>query len=77
MKYLLLFTIGLFVLIFRLNAQTRAELEEQRKKTLDEISYVDNLLKTTARERSESLASITMIGKKLTLRESVIEGMKN
>jgi hypothetical protein len=35
-----------------LMAQSRADLEAQRKKTLEEISYVDNMLKTTAKEKS-------------------------
>ncbi len=56
--------------------QTRVELDARRKKTLEEISYVDNLLKTTAKERTESVNAVKIIGKKLTLRETVIEGMK-
>ena len=35
--------------------QGRAELEERRKKTLEEINYVDNLLKTTSKEKSEGM----------------------
>lgn len=56
--------------------QTKSQLEEQRKKTLEEISYVDNLLKTTARERTESMNAVNIIGRKLTLRESVISGLR-
>lgn len=59
-----------------MTAQTRSDLEAQRKKTLDEISYVDNLLKTTSKERSESINDVKIIGRKLTLRESVINGMR-
>lgn len=59
-----------------LSAQTKAELEEKRKKNLEEISYVDNLLKNTAREKSESMSAIKIIGKKLNLRESVILSMR-
>jgi murein hydrolase activator len=75
MKYLILliFFLGFTV---TLNSQTKAELEDKRKKTLDEISYVDNLLKTTAKEKSESMNDIKIIGKKLTLRETVIGGMR-
>lgn len=75
MKYLILL---IFFLGFTLtlNSQTKAELEDKRKKTLDEISYVDNLLKTTAKEKSESMNDIKIIGKKLTLRETVIGGMR-
>lgn len=56
--------------------QTRSDLEAQRKKTLEEITYVDNLLKTTAKEKSESMNAVKIIGRKLTLRESVISGMQ-
>ena len=57
-------------------SQSRAELEEQRKKNIEEISYVDNLLKTTSRERSESVKSLSIISNKLVLRERVLSGMK-
>ena len=57
-------------------SQSRAELEEQRKKTIDEISYVDNLLKTTSKERQESLKSLSMVSNRLALREKVLTGMK-
>jgi murein hydrolase activator len=56
--------------------QTKAELEEKRKKTLEEIAYVDNLLKTTTEEKSQSMNDIKIIGNKLILRESVIIGMR-
>jgi len=57
--------------------QTKAELEEQRKKTLEEISYVDNLLKETGREKSESMGQLKIIGSKLNLRENVIKGLRD
>jgi septal ring factor EnvC (AmiA/AmiB activator) len=60
-----------------LNAQSRADLEERRKKTLEEINYVDNLLKNTSKQRNESLNAVKIIGKKLNLRESVISGMQS
>ncbi len=55
--------------------QTRTDLEEKRTKTLEEIEYVDNMLKNTAREKSEGLNALKILGNKLTLRESVIAGM--
>lgn len=58
-------------------AQNKAELEERRTKTLNEIAYVDNLLKSTSREKTESMSAIRMIGNKLILRESVIRGMRD
>ena len=72
MRYLL----GLFLLSFLflsgLNAQTKKELEDKRNKTLEEIVYVDNLLKSTQKEKTESINAIKIIGNKLTLRETVI-----
>jgi murein hydrolase activator len=56
-------------------SQTRSELEEQRQKTLEEITYVDNLLKNTEKQKSESLNSLRMLGKKVNLRENIISGM--
>jgi murein hydrolase activator len=77
MKYLLLiFSILLFIGNC-LNGQTKAELEAKRKATLDEITYVDNMLKSTAKQKEESLNAIKIIGNKLNLRESVIRGMRD
>ncbi|RPI72713.1 MAG: hypothetical protein EHM47_07640 [Ignavibacteriales bacterium] len=77
MKYLVLL-ISFLVLNFTcLEAQTRADLEAQRKKTLEEIEYVDGLLKNTARERTESVNSLRILGSKLNMRESVIKGMSD
>jgi septal ring factor EnvC (AmiA/AmiB activator) len=59
-----------------MRGQTKAELEERRAKTLGEIAYVDNLLQTTAKEKTESINAIKIIGNKLSLRESVIRGMR-
>jgi len=69
-------TIIFFSICISLIGQTKAELEEKRLKTLGEIAYVDNLLKTTAKEKTESMNAIKIIGKKLSLRESVIRGMR-
>lgn len=75
MKYLCLIII-ILVLTNGLYAQTKAELEEKRKATLDEIVYVDNMLKTTAKKKEESMNAVKIIGNKLNLRESVIRGMR-
>jgi murein hydrolase activator len=76
MKYLVLLVITFYSFYTSLNGQTKADLEEQRKKTLGEIAYVDNLLKTTSKEKKESIDAIKIIGSKLSLRESVIRGMR-
>ncbi len=57
--------------------QSRAELEDRQKRTLDEISYVDKLLKSTSKEKIESINSVKILGNKLSLRESVIKEMES
>ena len=63
------------LLLSCLYSQSRTELESQRKKTIEEIAYVDNLLKSTSKEKSESMKSLSIINKKLSLRETVLRGM--
>src|SRR5450759_2214017 len=76
MRYLFLIII-ILVLDIGLFAQTKAELEDRRKATLNEISYVDNMLKSTAKQKEESMNAIKIIGNKLNLRESVIRVMRD
>lgn len=58
------------------HAQTRKELEEQRRKTLEEIAYVDDLIQETTKEKSTGIDQLKIIGNKLALRENVISGLK-
>ena len=72
--------VQLFILILLLHGcmikgQSRADIEEQRKKTLEEINYVDNILKNTSKEKSASMNALKILGNKLSLRESVIRGI--
>ena len=69
---------GILLMIFCgfAEAQSRSELEEKRKKALEEISYVDNLLKETEKQRITSLNELDIIGQKLNLRESVLAGLR-
>jgi len=77
MKYLMMLILTFFGLVNCLNGQTKRELEEQRRKTLSEIAYVDNLLKTTEKEKTQSINAIKIIGNKLSLRELIIRGMQD
>lgn len=52
--------------------QSRTELEEMRKKNLEEIEYVDRMLRSTETQKSENLNELRVIGKKLNLREKLI-----
>ncbi|MCU0377548.1 MAG: peptidoglycan DD-metalloendopeptidase family protein [Bacteroidales bacterium] len=67
-------TIIILALLTSINAvcQSRAELEELRKKNLQEIEYVDRMLKSTASQKTENLNELRVIGKKLSLRERLI-----
>jgi septal ring factor EnvC (AmiA/AmiB activator) len=76
MRFLILTFFLLLNIGYILSGQTKAELEERRKKTLEEINYVDDLLKTTSKEKTEGMNSVKIIGRKLDLRESVIKGMR-
>ena len=55
-----------------LSGQTRAELEEMRKKNLQEIEYVDRMLKTTASQKKDNLNELRVIDRQLNLRENLI-----
>ncbi|MBE0674252.1 MAG: peptidoglycan DD-metalloendopeptidase family protein, partial [Bacteroidales bacterium] len=72
MRRVLQVFIACFLSTFILCGQSRAELEELRKKNLQEIEYVDRMLKTTATQKSENLNELRVIGKKLNLREKLI-----
>lgn len=76
MKRVTILTFLFFILLPFLEGQTRRDLEDQRRKTLEEISYVDNLLQETAKEKKESLNELKIIGRKLNLRESVLKGLQ-
>ena len=67
-------TILILIVLSSLNVtgQSRSELEELRKKNLQEIEYVDRMLKSTASQKTENLNELRVIGKKLTLREKLI-----
>ena len=77
MKILVLVCLFFSIIFYNLSAQTKAELEQKRNSTLNEINYVDNMLKSTTKKREESMNEIKIIGNKLNLRESVIRGMRD
>ncbi len=77
MKYLILTNLLFWIISSCLTAQSKAELEEKRNTTLNEITYMDNMLKSTARKKEESMNEVKIIGNKLNLRESVIKGMRD
>lgn len=72
MRRVLSIFMAVILATFSLCGQSRAELEELRKKNLQEIEYVDRMLKTTATQKNENLNELRVIGKKLNLREKLI-----
>ena len=68
-------TFLIVISVSSLNAQSRHELEEQRKKTLEEISLVDNLIKDTEAQKSLGINDIRILGNRISLRQNVIQGM--
>ncbi len=75
MKRILVISGLVSLTLIQVSGQTKTELEEKRQKTLEEITYVDNLLQNTSREKNESIGAVKILGNKLNLRESVIKGM--
>jgi len=73
LRYLNFILLLVIVHVSGLWGQSRSELEEMRKKNLQEIEYVDRLLKTTASQKNENLNELRVIGKKLSLRENLID----
>jgi septal ring factor EnvC (AmiA/AmiB activator) len=77
MKRVLIFSLLILGTLSAAVCQTKKDLEEQRNKTLEEISYVDKLLKETEKEKKASLSELKIIGKKLNLRESMVKGLQD
>lgn len=76
MRYLLFILLMTLLPVKAINGQSRAELEKNRREMLDEIAYVDNLLKATTRQRAEGINELKLIGNRIGLRESVISGIR-
>ena len=77
MKSSILLAVFLFFIIAVGSGQSRAELEAKRNATIEEIDFVDNLLKETSKVKNESIDAIKIIGRKVGLRESVIKDMQD
>lgn len=76
MIYRILYIVVLCLIAANSSGQSKAELEERRRKALDEIAYVDNMLQATSREKKESMSELKIIGNKLILRESVLSDLR-
>ena len=58
------------------SGQSKGQLEQERNKLLQEIGYVDNMLKTTSAKRSAGLNEFNVIQRRISMREGVIRGYK-
>lgn len=65
----------IYVTVYPVVGQTRAEIEEQRRKNMEEIAYVDKMISNTAKQKSTGINELKILGNKINLRESVIKGM--
>jgi septal ring factor EnvC (AmiA/AmiB activator) len=57
-------------------AQNRKDLENERKKTQEEIEFTNNLLKSTQEKRQKSVEDYIITNKKIELRQRNIEQIK-
>ena len=55
--------------------QTIKELEEKRKKTMEDIAYIDRILKDTEKQKNINLNDLTVINNKLLLQNNIIKGL--
>ena len=58
MKKGAVFFVLVFALAYVLDGQSRKELEARQKAALDDINYVDNLIRNTANQKTQSLNDI-------------------
>jgi len=77
MKYRFLHIVIFLILSVDIYGQSRLELESQRKKTLEEIGYVDNMLTNTIKQKSESINAVRILSNKVALRERVVKGLES
>jgi septal ring factor EnvC (AmiA/AmiB activator) len=57
-------------------AQTKSELEEKKKKNLEEIENSTNLLKQTQDTKKENIGQIQIISRRINLRGQIIESIE-
>ncbi len=70
-----IFSIINFFLLFDATAQSRQQLEEQRKKTLQEIEETSAFLKETQQSQKESLNKLNLLNAQVTQYNKLINGI--
>lgn len=61
---------------FSLQAQSKKELQERKRKLQKEINYTNDLLKKTATTKKNSLSQLRQLNKKISSRQSLISAME-
>ena len=74
-KILLLFVA--FVLPLCSLAQTKADLEKKKKKTINEINYTNKLLEETRKNQKESENNLALLGSQISSRKELISDINN
>jgi murein hydrolase activator len=74
-----IFLTGLLISLLTVNVsfcQTKKDLEEKKKKTLEEIEDATNLLKQTQETRKENIGQVQIINRRINLRNQIIESIE-
>jgi len=74
-KILLLFIA--FMLPLCAVAQTKADLEKKKKKTINEINYTNKLLEETRKNQKESENNLALLGSQISSRKELISDINN
>ena len=73
----LLFLFIAFMLPLCAVAQTKADLEKKKKKTINEINYTNKLLEETRKNQKESENNLALLGSQISSRKELISDINN
>ncbi|MBQ2541770.1 MAG: hypothetical protein II554_00335, partial [Bacteroidales bacterium] len=73
----ILFLFVAFMLPLCAVAQTKADLEKKKKKTINEINYTNKLLEETRKNQKESENNLALLGSQISSRKELISDINN
>lgn len=73
----ILFLFIVFMLPLCAVAQTKADLEKKKKKTINEINYTNKLLEETRKNQKESENNLALLGSQISSRKELISDINN
>lgn len=73
----ILFFFVAFMLSLCAVAQTKADLEKKKKKTINEINYTNKLLEETRKNQKESENNLALLGSQISSRKELISDINN